>query len=677
MKTRNKIIIAVVSISLIIFLGLLGYYNLEDKETSLTIAQKKWLDKNKNQTVNFSVVKDYPLYGYNGEGVMYTFANYLKKATNIDYNIIPYSKLEESSSKYTFKILDNDKVLNDNDILLGTDAYIAISKKLEKMNTIKEFSNKKLGILTQDVGEISYYLKTAANVDYKTYSDITTLTNGLNNDDVDMIVIPNIMYLGNTLSNKEYFTNYIFNEMSKKIVLELNDNNNQLTNIVKKIFNNWKDNYYVDELNKEMFSFYIKSNNINDKVSADLVSRSYVYGYVENAPYEVKKNGKIVGIAAEYINRVSRLTNIEFTFKKYNNIASLKKAINDKKVDIYFDYYDDFANGFKATNSTFKEEYAVLGKLSDLYTINSFESLKDHKITTLSNSSVTNYFKNNSKTSISEVNNINKLTKNDGLIVIDKEIYSYYRNSKFKNYELLYSDYITNDYKFMVNDKLNDFYNIFNYIINSNSYLRYRNVGLLNINKSIFSGNSFNRLYIIILAMVLLPLIIIFILYKLYENKKKVKDIKKDERQKYTDMLTSLKNRNYLNLNMPKWGETTVYPQAVIIADLNNVTYVNDNYGHEKGDELIVSAASILLNTQLENSEIIRTSGNEFLIYLVGYSDKQVSTYLNSLSKTFKELPYGFGASIGYSMITDSIKTLDDAINEATLDMRTNKEAIK
>ena len=128
---------------------------------------------------------------------------------------------------------------------------------------------------------------------------------------------------------------------------------------------------------------------------------------------------------------------------------------------------------------------------------------------------------------------------------------------------------------------------------------------------------------------------------------------------------------------MKIWEDSKVYPQAVLIVDLNNVKYVNDNYGHEAGDHLIVSAASILVNTQLENSEIIRTDGNEFLIYLVGYSEKQVETYSKKLTKEMKDLPHGFGASIGYSMIVDDIKTIDDAINEATLDMRTVKEKVK
>ena len=62
------------------------------------------------------------------------------------------------------------------------------------------------------------------------------------------------------------------------------------------------------------------------------------------------------------------------------------------------------------------------------------------------------------------------------------------------------------------------------------------------------------------------------------------------------------------------------------------------------------------------------------MIYLIGYTDKQISTYVNKLQKEFDKLPYGFGAAIGYSMITDEIKTIDDAINEATIEMRTNKE---
>ena len=139
-------------------------------------------------------------------------------------------------------------------------------------------------------------------------------------------------------------------------------------------------------------------------------------------------------------------------------------------------------------------------------------------------------------------------------------------------------------------------------------------------------------------------------------------------------MLTSLKNRSYLNDHIEKWDDSEVYPQSIIIVDLNNIAYVNDNYGHEEGDKLIKEAANILIRNQIINSEIIRSDGNEFLLYLVGYDEKQIVSYIRKLNKEFKELTHGFGVAIGYSMILDAIKTIDDAVNEATLDMRSNKE---
>ena len=155
---------------------------------------------------------------------------------------------------------------------------------------------------------------------------------------------------------------------------------------------------------------------------------------------------------------------------------------------------------------------------------------------------------------------------------------------------------------------------------------------------------------------------------------KKQKNLTKEDKLRYIDMLTSLKNRNYLNDHIEKWDESEVYPQAIVIVDLNNVAYINDNYGHTEGDNVIREAANILILNQLPNTEIIRTNGNEFLIYLVGYDEKQVVSYIRKLNKKFTELAHGFGAATGYSMILDGIKTVDDAVNEATLDMRNNKE---
>ena len=166
-------------------------------------------------------------------------------------------------------------------------------------------------------------------------------------------------------------------------------------------------------------------------------------------------------------------------------------------------------------------------------------------------------------------------------------------------------------------------------------------------------------------------LIIIFIIKKKKNNNAVVRD---NDKLKYIDAMTSLKNRTYLNLKVKEWDENVIYPQAFVVIDLNNIKDINDNHGHEEGDIIIKKAASVLIVNQEPNTDIIRTDGNEFLVYMVGYSEKDVVNYTRKIYKELKELPYGYGAAIGYSMIMDDVKTVDDAINEATIDMRNKKE---
>lgn len=678
---KKKLLITLpILIALIAFIFVYRYYNKEDSTTTLTVSEKRWVEDNNEKEYDFEVVNDYPLYGLNGEGVIFDFLNDFEKNIGITFNKISYLKsANPNSNSYRIRILNNDEKISKKDLFLFNDNYVAVGKEYQRLNHITDMKNIKFGILKEDKDEISYYLKSGSNLSYESYDDITKLYNALDQGTVNMIIVPNIMYLNYTIQNNKYFINYYFTELKKQIVLTLSNDNNELNNIVTKYYNKWRQTKYVSEYNDEYLKYYLTNNKIDAKTKAKLISKNYVYGYVENVPYEKKVNGKVAGIAGEYIDRIARLADINFEYKKYSSLKDLEKAIDKGEVDIYFNYYNYNNKKYLETVSTFIEDYVILGKQEDNHVINSFESLKGTNIAMLGNDSLYNYFKNNSRANIETFDNLDDLIKNAGsrAIVVDSEIYSYYQNNKFKKLKLIYKDNMTNDYKFMVKNDNKAFYNLFNYIINTNSYYNYRNSGIENLNASILEDSTFEQFYTIVLIIIFTPLIIIGITYLILKHKKAKKKVKITDRQKYTDMLTSLKNRNYLNAKMQEWEDCEVFPQSIVIVDLNNVKYVNDNYGHEEGDQLIIKAAGVLVNTQLENSEIIRTDGNEFLIYLVGYSDRQMSTYTKKLSKEMKNLPHEFGAAIGYSMITDEIKTIDDAINEATLEMITNKEEYK
>ena len=180
-----------------------------------------------------------------------------------------------------------------------------------------------------------------------------------------------------------------------------------------------------------------------------------------------------------------------------------------------------------------------------------------------------------------------------------------------------------------------------------------------------------NLVYIVI-AILVLGFIIFGIIRKLLSDKR----IKKEDRLYYFDAMTNLKNRNYLNDNIDFWSSTKVYPQTIIVVDINKLKELNDRVGHEAGDAQIKSVASVLIKTQRDNSEIMRTDGDEFIIYLVGYDEKKIVSYIHKLNRELSNnLPNkDYGVSIGYRMILSEEMSIDDAINDSLNMIKKNKE---
>ncbi|MBQ8473137.1 MAG: GGDEF domain-containing protein [Bacilli bacterium] len=682
MKSNKKFIFTIIAIAVLVFIALFFIYYYRESSL-LTSNDKKWLSENGKKIVDIEVFNDVAVYGMNGNGVIFNFLDYISKETELKFNKIPYQKEEGTkTNSYKIEILDGSASISSNQLFLFQDTYVAVAKKNNRINKITDFSGNTIGVLGSEESNISYYLKSAKDITYNPYVSYETLFQALDNNEVNMIIVPNILSLERTISNDNYYLNYFFTDITKNIVLTLDSENKELNNIITKYFNNWLNEYYVTDYNKLLLDYYVDKRDINDKTRTDLLSKTYVYGYVENAPYEITKGSKLLGIAAEYINRVVRLTDIDFTYKKYKSLDELNEAIDKGEVDIYFDYIKNPNNKYLKTTSTFIENYVVLGRVEDDFIVSSFEGLKGKNVYLLNNNKyLSEFIKSGAMANIKNCFSIKELvetaSKNSGLIIVDREVYSYYRNDELKDYEIVYSDIMTNDYSFMIKSDNESFYSLFNYVINTNSYYKYRNSGFNNLNLSIFETSSFEEVYLLVLAIILIPFFLLIIIIIVLKNRHKLKLVKKEDRKKYTDMLTSLKNRNYLNLQIDSWNLSKVYPQTLVVVDLNNLKYINDNYGREKGDSLIVKAASILVNTQLENTEIIRTDGTEFIIYLVGYSEDQIAVYLKKLKKELHELPYGFGASVGSSMIFDNIKTIDDAINEAMIDMQSDKESYR
>lgn len=671
---KKFLIISIITLILFGIGGTTYYYLTKQDDNTLTILEKEWIENNKNNMIDLSVVNNVPVFNYEGEGLIYDFLDSLEKNTELEFNKIPYIN-NEAKADYSFNITNK---IEKNNVLIYEDNYALITRDNIKYNSIEEIPAMNIGVLEEDLKDINYYLKNN-NISFTTYDTIDELLEALTaeNSKLNGVALPKTFYMNSILRNNLTIS-YNITEAKKYLVLKLGDNK-RLNNIMKKYYKKWSQENYEELFNNYFSTNYYNFTNTDDDTKVNFKSKRYKYGFVNNAPYDKLIDGRLVGINSEVIKGFSKLAGIEVTFEQYNSNADLIKNFNANKIDFFFNTTSakKYDMDTIPTTSIFNEKIVVLSSLDNNIIINSVNSLKNYQPLTINNSQVNEYLeKNDIKTK--KYDNFYKLiakAKNNDIVVIDYETYNIYKNELLNNFEIDYSFSLDTSYNYILRDiKDNKLFNkYFSFYLN---YINEENI-FNKVNYKTFEEAeklSFLRPLIYTVFAVVILVAITIIVKKIKKYQATNSGVTKENKLKYIDMLTSLKNRNYLNDSIEKWDDSEVYPQAILIIDLNNIAYINDNYGHNEGDNVITEAANILIKNQLEKSEIIRTNGNEFLIYLVEYDEKQVVSYIRKLNKELKELEHGFGAAIGYSMINDGLKTVDDAINEATLDMRTNKE---
>ena len=138
-------------------------------------------------------------------------------------------------------------------------------------------------------------------------------------------------------------------------------------------------------------------------------------------------------------------------------------------------------------------------------------------------------------------------------------------------------------------------------------------------------------------------------------------------RKSISDSLTGLKNRRGYQsiIDSLKDDERVV----AVFCDANGLKAINDNAGHQAGDEFIKKIAGILKDT-FSDGEICRISGDEFVVILTGVDETKISVRMNYFGEVlFKE---GRIASYGYE-IGDG-KDILELVRSAEKKMYADKE---
>jgi diguanylate cyclase (GGDEF)-like protein len=128
------------------------------------------------------------------------------------------------------------------------------------------------------------------------------------------------------------------------------------------------------------------------------------------------------------------------------------------------------------------------------------------------------------------------------------------------------------------------------------------------------------------------------------------------EKLAMTDPLTSLPNRSSFNHQMSA-RILEGKPFALLFVDIDGFKPVNDNFGHEIGDRVLITLSQRMLGSVAESDFIARLGGDEFVVILKNIPSplKAEQVGLRILGKigetmNFKGNECKVGASIGVAL---------------------------
>lgn len=173
--------------------------------------------------------------------------------------------------------------------------------------------------------------------------------------------------------------------------------------------------------------------------------------------------------------------------------------------------------------------------------------------------------------------------------------------------------------------------------------------------------------------------------------KKEIEDkIRAEEKLKYfaaIDTLTGFYNRG-MGLTFLENEIKSIRRNSGVFSicyiDVNGLKYVNDNFGHFEGDELIVMVCKFIKSVTRENDILCRLGGDEFIILFPNSIKENVEEVIQKIifnidvENKKKLKPYNISFSYGIVQVDcDNNKTTDEIIQIADAKMYEYKKKYK
>lgn len=151
------------------------------------------------------------------------------------------------------------------------------------------------------------------------------------------------------------------------------------------------------------------------------------------------------------------------------------------------------------------------------------------------------------------------------------------------------------------------------------------------------------------------------------------------------DDLTKLPNRSYLKKEIHRWIYEGAPPFSLYYLDMDHFKDINDSFGHQYGDLLLIEFTKRLSRMVRKDSVIIRQGGDEFIILTYRTDEQEILTHAqtilneNAMPYQVQQLSFIVGASIGIAKYPEHGTTLDMLLRAADIAMykaKKNKNSV-
>jgi diguanylate cyclase (GGDEF)-like protein/PAS domain S-box-containing protein len=157
----------------------------------------------------------------------------------------------------------------------------------------------------------------------------------------------------------------------------------------------------------------------------------------------------------------------------------------------------------------------------------------------------------------------------------------------------------------------------------------------------------------------------ILIIRDVTESKQKQREI---EFLSTHDYLTGLYNRRFFTETLNDFDKKALYPLGVMMIDVNGLKIINDAYGHDVGDTVLINIAKAIEEVSKDRGIASRIGGDEFTVILNNTTKEEIQELRDKMNNRINNVSVknvSLSVSIGYALKEKPGTDINEIIKDA------------